>query len=94
MPTQPYHVELEKRLFADLRKVREWARRHRMTIRTTGKDWQPKHFDLRRRGDPTILVRTSANSLDGIKMFLTRLESAESANRRAATSAALTEIVR
>jgi hypothetical protein len=49
MPTHRYYVELERQLFAELRVVRERARVHKLTIRTEGKDTQPKTFVLSRR---------------------------------------------
>ena len=56
MPTHPYYVALERELFAQLAVVRERARAHKMTIRTHGKDTQPKRFTLKRRGDPDPIL--------------------------------------
>jgi hypothetical protein len=74
MPTHPYYVELERHLFAHLRVVRERARAHKLTIRTRGKDTQPKFFELRRRGVSDPVLSTSANSLREIELYLDRLE--------------------
>jgi hypothetical protein len=73
MPTHPYYIELERHLFAHLRVVRERARTHKLTIRTCGKDTQPKVFELRRRGVSTPILTTSTNSLYEIESYLDQL---------------------
>ena len=72
MPTHPYYVELERHLFAELVGVRKRARLHKLTIRTLGKDCQPKIFELRRKGEAVVL--TSPNSLREIEWYLDQLE--------------------
>jgi hypothetical protein len=74
MPTHPYYVELERQLFAELCIIRERARVHKLTIRTHGKDTQPKYFTLKRRGDPNPILWTSGNSLSEIERYLDQLE--------------------
>jgi hypothetical protein len=74
MPTHPYYVELEQHLFARRKAVRERARKHKLTIRTYGKDWQPKIFSLMRCGEPHPFLFTLSNSLDEIVDYLDQLE--------------------
>ena len=44
------YVALERELFAQLAVVRKRAQAHKLTIKTHGKDTQPKRFTLKRRG--------------------------------------------
>jgi hypothetical protein len=81
MPTRPYYVELEKELFARLAVVRERARAHKLTIKTHGKDTQPKRFTFKRRGDPDPIFWASGNSLAEIENYLDQVEAGGPTNR-------------
>ena len=54
--------------------VRERARAHKLTIKTHGKDTQPKRFTLKRRGCKVPILWTADNSLREIERHLDMLE--------------------
>jgi hypothetical protein len=81
--THPYWAAVEAGLFAQLPALRKRAREHGLTLRTHGKETQPKYFALYRRALPgkavplderDAVIWSSSNSLREIEDYLDRLD--------------------
>jgi hypothetical protein len=81
--THPYWAAVEAGLFARLPVLRKRAREHGFTLRTHGKETQPKYFALYRRASPgetvplderVAVIWSSSNSLREIEEYLDYLD--------------------
>jgi hypothetical protein len=84
MPTHPYWERIEAGLFQRLAVARVRARAHGLTLRTHGRDTQPKIFTVWRKArldeyvdqgeNRARVLRSLPNSMDKIEAYLDQLD--------------------